>query len=70
MATLYLSEDSLKSLRETFCVAQSSLGERERTKVHRERLGRIINEIDRQRPLGRDGKHGNLHTETCGCEDK
>jgi hypothetical protein len=28
----------------------------------------IINEIDRQRPLGPDGTHGERHTETCGCE--
>ena len=70
MATLYLSEDSLKSLRETFCVAQTVLTLASNARSHQERLGRIINEIDRQRPLGRDGKHGNLHTETCGCEDK
>ena len=34
-----------------------------------ERIGRIIAEIDRQRPLGPDGKHGDRHTSTCGCED-
>lgn len=30
----------------------------------------LIKELDKHRPLGPDGKHGNLHTETCGCEDK
>jgi len=30
----------------------------------------LINMIDRHRPLGANGKHGNLHTATCGCEDK
>jgi len=30
----------------------------------------LINMIDRHRPLGSDGKHGNLHTATCGCLDK
>lgn len=30
----------------------------------------LINEIDRHRPLGPDGTHGNLHTASCGCEDK
>lgn len=34
-----------------------------------ERIGRLIAEIDRQRPLGPDGKHGGRHTLTCGCED-
>lgn len=30
----------------------------------------LINRIDQHRPLGPDGKHGSLHTTTCGCEDK
>lgn len=33
-------------------------------------LQHLINEIDKHRPLGSNGKHGTLHTETCGCEDK
>lgn len=40
---------------------------------HLARLGRIdrlIAEIDQHRPLRADGKHGDLHTPTCGCEDK
>lgn len=67
--------DSLKGVRETLCVAQAALyklplgysagGSIEH---HRDVLGRLIAEIDRQRPLGPDGKHGELHTETCGCE--
>lgn len=28
----------------------------------------LINMIDRHRPLGQDGSHGDLHTPTCGCE--
>lgn len=62
--------DTLKMLRETFCAAQSALGESLDNPKHIERLGRLIAEIDRQRPLGSDGKHGNLHTPFCGCEDK
>lgn len=27
----------------------------------------LIAMIDKHRPLGSDGKHGNLHTATCGC---
>lgn len=30
----------------------------------------LINMIDRHRPLGSNGKHGDLHTDTCGCVDK
>lgn len=28
----------------------------------------LIAMIDKHRPLGNDGKHGDLHTPTCGCE--
>ena len=62
--------DTLKMIRETLCVASSGLslltGDVTR---HTERITRIIHEIDRQRPLGPDGKHGDRHTPTCGCED-
>jgi hypothetical protein len=66
--------DGVKMLRETLCVAQSRIlnspvdaGDR---LGHSRRLGWLINECDRHRPLGPDGKHGDRHTETCGCEDK
>lgn len=67
-------DDSLKMLRETFCVAAAAIGLSavggSRSSEHIDRLSRVINEIDRQRPLGSNGKHGKLHTDTCGCEDK
>jgi hypothetical protein len=28
----------------------------------------LINMIDRHRPLGSDGSHDDLHTDSCGCE--
>jgi len=73
--------DSLKMLRETLASAQSALLAQLPVPMHEadrgvriaidaERLGRLIAEIDRQRPLGPDGKHGDLHTPTCGCEDR
>lgn len=34
------------------------------------RIGHLIKEFDKHRPLGSDGKHGDRHTETCGCKDK
>lgn len=33
-------------------------------------LQQLVDEIDRHRPLGPDGKHGNRHTAYCGCEEK
>lgn len=68
MAELRLTDprDSLKMIRETLCVAQQTVGGRH---DHSERIQRMINEIDRQRPLAVDGKHGNRHTATCGCEE-
>lgn len=65
--------DPLKMVRETLCVAQAAVGlhtETGRRVEHIARLQRLIDECDRHRPLGLDGKHGNRHTPTCGCEDK
>jgi hypothetical protein len=73
---VYAVPDSPKMLRETLCVAQAGILELKRKGYksagasmdsHMERLTRLILECDRHRPLGRDGKHGNLHTPTCGC---
>ena len=64
--------DSLKSIREAICLAQSALGRwtfpGDRPEDRSATLGRLIEDIDRQRPLGPDGKHGGRHTATCGCE--
>lgn len=60
---MILTTDSLKMVRETLCVAQTGV-----TEAHRDRLQRLIDDIDRQRPLGPDGKHGDRHTKFCGCE--
>jgi hypothetical protein len=70
---LYAVEDGPKMLRETLSVAQNSISRRENLqgKVgHNERLQRLINECERKRPTGPDGKHGDRHTDECGCEDK
>ncbi len=62
--------DSIKMLRETFCVAQTwfGLSQRSDRANHVARLQELIDECDRQRPLGPDGKHGDRHTPTCGCD--
>lgn len=62
--------DSPKMIRETLCVAQSLVNAWQmwRAQEHVDRLQRLIDECDRHRPLGADGKHGKLHTDTCGCD--
>lgn len=71
--TSYEVPDGPKMLRETLCAAQTAIGnsvyDEGRRREHVERLGRLIAECDRQRPVGPDGKHGDRHTPTCGCED-
>lgn len=70
--TSYTIPDSPKMLRETLCAASNAINGRMmgRNQEHLERLDRLIKECDRHRPLGVNGKHANLHTDTCGCEDK
>lgn len=70
---LTLVDDDPKMVRETLCVAQAAVaratGTGDRDDEHIARLQRLIDECDRHRPLGQDGKHGDLHTPTCGCDD-
>lgn len=67
----YAVPDSPKMLRETLCVAQGRIGQSPldagRRDEHVQRLQRLIDECDRKRPLGSDGKHDDLHTPECGC---
>lgn len=66
--------DSPKMLRETLCIAQARIGnsglDQHRARSDIARLQRLIDECDRHRPIGSDGKHGDRHTATCGCEDE
>ena len=68
----YRLADSPKMLRETLCVAQAAISSAHLTELyarpHIDRLGRLIDECDRHRPIDNGGKHGDLHTATCGCE--
>lgn len=71
VATLRVPPEELKSLRETLAVAQALYTRDGQGWVGRgELLSGLIVEIDRHRPLGSDGTHGDLHTPTCGCEDR
>lgn len=64
--------DSIKMLRETLSVAQNRIGNSPldvgRRHEHIDRLQRLIDDCERQRPTGPDGKHGDRHTPTCGCD--
>lgn len=61
---LWVKPDELKMLREHLCYAQTT------RKATSTTLDKLIKQIDVYRPLGPDGKHGNLHTVKCGCKDK
>lgn len=67
------TDDHLKTVREALCVAQAAIGNFPNRPLnwpqHIPHLQRLINDIDRQRPIGSNGKHGNLHTPTCQCQD-
>lgn len=74
MAALNIPDEHLKSLREALCSGAAEIGNSPRNRGQArgriDRISEVIREIDRHRPLGPDGKHGNRHTDTCGCEDK
>jgi len=59
---------SLKMLREALCKEQQHVeewpGDIQLYVRH------LIKVIDSHRPLDSSGTHGDLHTSTCGCEDK
>jgi hypothetical protein len=68
MSATTIPIDDLKATREALCLAEAALLERARSGVDVERagwsvarIGRLIAEIDVHRPLGADGKHGDLH---------
>lgn len=72
----YIPVNGLKATREALCAAQSALNDRARAGIDVarvphwvDRIQALCDQIDVHRPLGRDGKHRDLHTSTCGCEN-
>lgn len=57
---------SLKTLREALCREQSAAEWPPRIASA---VDVLIEMIDRHRPLGLDGQHGDRHTATCGCRE-
>ena len=75
--TANIPVSSLRSTREALCLAQTALHAWAGSGINAnlvpgyvDRIGDLVNEIDVHRPLGPDGKHGDRHTATCGCEDR
>lgn len=64
--------DNPKMVREMLCVAQSAINLQPhiwgKYKSRAARLQNLIDQIDVQRPIGPDGRHGDLHTYYCGCD--
>lgn len=64
-SALVVPSADLKMLREALCLAQSALQcvhDSRHPRQAADRLGELIAEIDRHRPVGSDGRHGQLHT--------
>ena len=59
-----LSEWKPKMLREKLVAARAP------DALTHEAIRRLVEILDLHRPIGPDGKHGDLHTPTCGCEDQ
>lgn len=64
-----------KQVREALCAAQSGLAELARRGMAvdqvphwTETLRALIDQVDEARPVGPDGRHGEKHTRTCGCD--
>ena len=66
-AALIVDSADMKMLGETLRIAQSRC---HRSPHDRARIQVLLNEVNRHRPVGSDGKHGDRHTRTCGCEDR
>lgn len=60
---------SIKMLREHLCQDQARYQGQWPSDID-SAVDVLVNMIDRHRPLGSNGKHGDLHTSQCGCEDK
>ncbi len=67
-ANLVVPASDLKMLRETLAAAQGALISTNWQRPYMDRLQFLIDQIDRHRPLGPDGTHGDRHTSTCGCD--
>ncbi|MEV0031407.1 hypothetical protein [Nocardia sp. NPDC050793] len=68
------SARSVKTLGEALAFAETALlnfyPDTDQRRRYAEVIAELLADVERQRPTGSDGKHGELHTPTCGCADK
>lgn len=58
-----------KMLRETLCTQEAHIPRGELEQWTRTAFNELLLVLELHRPVAPNGKHGNLHTATCGCED-
>jgi hypothetical protein len=72
VSVVLIDVGDLKMARETLAIAHRAIMDLERwdvnTNNHLSRIEKMMDQIYVMRPLGPDGKHGDNHTQRCGCE--
>ncbi len=73
----YIVAISPKMLKETLSVVEHAMQKLARDRpgynaggdisTHLSRIGLLLDEYNKMRPTGRDGRHGDRHTSVCGC---
>ena len=67
------SNRTIKTVGEALSYAETALlktyPESAQRAHYAEVIAELLRDVARQRPVGSNGKHGELHTPTCGCED-
>lgn len=67
---LFVAPYGVKMLRETLTTVEKLLQRHEPMAAnHLMTVAFLIRQCDAHRPLGSDGKHGDQHTATCGCDE-
>lgn len=68
-AALWVDPSDMKMLGEALAVAENRLLSEPQYRSLARHLGGLLRQVNHHRPTGTDGKHGDLHTATCGCDD-
>lgn len=68
--TTICTDDTLKMVREalSYAMTEKQTWSTDQGKKYSAILQRLVADIERQRPTGSDGKHGDLHTPECQCD--
>lgn len=68
-AALRVDSSDMKMLGEALAVAENLISAEPQYRSLARHLGGLLRQVNHHRPTGTDGKHGDLHTATCGCDD-